>query len=49
MMGGKQWKILKDCETFVKTLIDMFDKKNRLYDGPRGHKRATAGGPGGRG
>ena len=27
MMGGKQWKILKDCETFVKTLIEMFDKK----------------------
>ena len=27
MMGGKQWKILKDCERFVKTLIEMFDKK----------------------
>ena len=30
MMGGKQWKILKDCEKFVKTLIEMFDRKNRL-------------------
>ena len=27
MMGGKQWKILKDCERFVKTLIENFDKK----------------------
>ena len=26
MMGGKQWKILKDCERFVKTLIETFDK-----------------------
>jgi TATA-box binding protein (TBP) (component of TFIID and TFIIIB) len=26
MMGGKQWKILKDCERFVKTLIENFDK-----------------------
>ena len=23
MMGGKQWKILKDCEKFVKTLIEI--------------------------
>ena len=30
MMGGKQWKILKDCERFVKTLIETFDKKNML-------------------
>ena len=30
MMGGKQWKILKDCETFVKTLIETFDKKPQL-------------------
>ena len=30
MMGGKQWKILKDCERFVKTLIEMFDKKIML-------------------
>ena len=30
MMGGKQWKILKECETFVKTLIEMFDKKIML-------------------
>ena len=30
MMGGKQWKILKDCERFVKTLIETFDNKNRL-------------------
>jgi TATA-box binding protein (TBP) (component of TFIID and TFIIIB) len=30
MMGGKQWKILKDCERFVKTLIEMFDKKIKL-------------------
>ena len=28
MMGGKQWKILKDCERFVKTLIETFDKKS---------------------
>ena len=28
MMGGKQWKILKDCESFIKTLIETFDKKN---------------------
>jgi TATA-box binding protein (TBP) (component of TFIID and TFIIIB) len=27
MMGGKQMKILKECETFVKTLIETFDKK----------------------
>ena len=27
MMGGKQWQILKDCERFVKTLIENFDKK----------------------
>ena len=27
MMGGKQWKILKECERFVKTLIESFDKK----------------------
>ena len=27
MLGGKQWKILKDCEKFVKTLIEMFDRK----------------------
>jgi len=26
MMGGKQWQILKDCERFVKTLIENFDK-----------------------
>ena len=26
MMGGKQWKILNDCETFIKTLIETFDK-----------------------
>ena len=26
MMGGKQWKILKDCERFVKTLIENLDK-----------------------
>ena len=26
MMGGKQWQILKDCERFVKTLIETFDK-----------------------
>ncbi len=26
MMGGKQWKILKECERFVKTLIENFDK-----------------------
>ena len=26
MMGGKQWKILKGCERFVKTLIENFDK-----------------------
>ena len=26
MMGGKQWKILKDCESFIKTLIEKFDK-----------------------
>jgi TATA-box binding protein (TBP) (component of TFIID and TFIIIB) len=30
MMGGKQWKILKDCERFVKTLIEMFDKKKHV-------------------
>ena len=30
MMGGKQWKILKDCETFIKTLIEMFDKKTQV-------------------
>ena len=30
MMGGKQWQILKDCERFVKTLIETFDNKNRL-------------------
>ena len=27
MMGGKQWQILKDCERFVKTLIENYDKK----------------------
>jgi TATA-box binding protein (TBP) (component of TFIID and TFIIIB) len=27
MMGGKQWKILKECEMFVKKLIKTFDKK----------------------
>ena len=27
MMGGKQMKILRECETFVKTLIVNFDKK----------------------
>lgn len=27
MMGGKQMKILKECETFVKTVIETFDKK----------------------
>ena len=32
MMGGKQWKILKDCERFVKTLIEMFDKKKHEED-----------------
>ena len=30
MMGGKQWKILKDCERFVKTLIETFDKKKHV-------------------
>ena len=29
MMGGKQWKILKDCESFIKTLIETYDKKNK--------------------
>ena len=27
MIRGKQWQILKDCERFVKTLIENFDKK----------------------
>ena len=30
-MGGKQLKIVKECETFVKSLIERFDKK-RKYD-----------------
>ena len=30
LMGGKQWKILKDCEMFVKALIEMFDKKKQV-------------------
>ena len=25
-----QWKILKDCEKFVKALIEMFDKKKQV-------------------
>ena len=29
MMGGKQWKIIKDCERFVKTLIETFDNKKK--------------------
>ena len=31
IMGGKQLKIVKECETFVKSLIERFDKK-RKYD-----------------
>ena len=27
MMGGKQMKILKECETYVKTVFETFDKK----------------------
>ena len=27
MMGGKQGKILKECEKFVKMLIEMFDRR----------------------
>ena len=30
MMGGKQWKILKDCETFIKTLIETFENKEQV-------------------
>ena len=30
MMGGKQWKILKDCERFVRTLIETFENKEQV-------------------
>ncbi len=30
MMGGKQWKILKDCEKFVKVLIETFENKEQV-------------------
>ena len=33
MMGGKQWTILKECETFVKKLIDIFDTSGNRKHG----------------
>ena len=30
MTGGKQWKILKDCERFVRTLIETFENKEQV-------------------